>query len=122
MYSYVVLHEEIAGMVLTGQQTRMLRNNQHTLSVSYVVLAGNLIVLRNSHIHQDRDLNLLLTSCQVNKFVKLQKKYSSTTVKALKLYDKNGIIKLGIGLVRLDRSKFKCSRRVKNGEDFELDA
>jgi SsrA-binding protein len=109
-FDYEVLDTYEAGMVLTGSEVKSIRDGSVNLKDAYVSFRGHEAFVQKVHIgvykassynnHEpERDRKLLLNHAELNKlYVKMQERGFSCV--PLKMYFKNGRVKLEIALVR----------------------
>ena len=97
-----------AGIVLTGTEIKSIRNGKVNIKDSYVNIKNNEIFIYGMHIspyefgniyNKDplRTRKLLLTKKEINKLYNLIKQKSISLV-PIKLYFKNNIVKLEVGI------------------------
>jgi SsrA-binding protein len=109
-FDYHVVETFEAGMVLTGSEVKSLRGNQVQLKDSYVSFVGNEAFLQNAHIaeyknssynnhHPERLRKLLLNRREINEIYGALREKGLTCV-PLKIYFKDGRVKLEIALVK----------------------
>lgn len=115
---YHILETHEAGMALTGTEVKSLRNGKMTLKDSYVDERGGELYLVKAHIppyehgnvfnHEpERDRKLLMHKHEILRLAG-QAQEKGLTMVPLKVYFKNGIAKVQIGLCR---GKAKGDRR-----------
>lgn len=109
-HDYAIEDTFEAGLVLTGSEIKSVRAGQVNLRDSYAVIRDGELWLINAHIapyqqasyanHEPRrDRKLLMHRREINRLAgKLQEK--GLTLVALKLYLKNSLAKLELGLAR----------------------
>jgi SsrA-binding protein len=109
-FDYEILECFEAGLSLLGSEVKSIRNKQVQLKDSYVSFVGNEAFLQNAHIseykassynnHQPERLRkLLLHRNELNKIYGAIREKGLSCV-PLKIYFKNGRIKLEIALVK----------------------
>ncbi|WP_147804326.1 SsrA-binding protein SmpB [Alkalicoccus halolimnae] len=97
-----------AGMVLTGTEIKSIRNRRVNLKESFARVSNGEVWIHNMHISEYEQGNrhnhdpvrarkLLLHRKQINKLIGLTKQ-SGYTLVPLKIYIKNGVAKVLIGL------------------------
>lgn len=109
-FNYEILDELEAGIVLSGAEVKSIRDKKISLREAFATLKKNEIYLTNAHIspykpaqlenyEPTQPRKLLLSRAEINKIIgKLSGE--GLTLVPLKIYDKNGKIKLLIGLAR----------------------
>lgn len=116
-----------AGIVLTGQEVKSVKNGWASLKGAYVVLlSSGEVHLINAYIppyqpantspgyQPDRPRQLLLTRKEIQA-LSHQLKQTGLTLLPLKLYNKNGKIKVEIALAR-GKKKFDKREKIKKRE------
>lgn len=109
-YEYEILQTYEAGIVLQGTEVKALRQGKANLVDSYAALrAGEvwLIALHISHYEQGninnheptRDRKLLLNKSEIRKLIGKTKEKGLTLI-PLRLYFKNGKVKIELGLAK----------------------
>ena len=129
------IHDTLeAGIVLTGTEIKSVRNGSCNLKDSYIIIKNNEVFILNMHIsHYDkgsifnieetRTRKLLLHK---NEILKLKDKTSikGFTIVPLKLYFKDGIAKLEIGVAKgkhtYDKKESIKERDIKRETDKML--
>ena len=107
-HNYSVEDTFEAGIVLTGTEIKSIRNGKVNIKDSYVNIKNNEIFIYGMHIspyefgniyNKDplRTRKLLLTKKEINKLYNLIKQKSISLV-PIKLYFKNNIVKLEVGI------------------------
>lgn len=122
-YDYEVLEKFEAGLVLIGQEVKSIKNGHITLTASYVVfkegepnLVGAKIPAyqpKNAPVdyNPEQSRKLLLNKKEINYLIgKVQQK--GFALIPLKVYEKNGRIKLEFGLAR-GKKKFDKKEKIK---------
>ena len=126
-HDYYILETVEAGVVLTGTEIKSIRAGRVNLRDAYAKPEGNELWLFNAHIaryqasshynHEPtRTRKLLLHREQINQLIgKVSQK--GLTLVPLKLYIKNGVAKLELGVARgkklVDRREVIASREAK---------
>lgn len=109
-FDYQVIETYEAGIVLLGSEVKSIRNKQMQLKDSYVSFVGDEAFLQNAHISEykassynnhapERLRKLLLHRNQLDKIYSALREKGLSCV-PLKIYFKNGHIKLEIALVK----------------------
>ena len=129
------IHDTLeAGIVLTGTEIKSVRNGSCNLKDSYIIIKNNEVFILNMHIsHYDkgsifnteetRTRKLLLHK---NEILKLKDKTSIKrfTIVPLKLYFKDGIAKLEIGVAKgkhtYDKKESIKEKDIKRETDKQL--
>lgn len=124
LFDYEILEKFEAGIVLTGQEVKSVKNNQINLKGSYVVIKDNEAFLLNTHIspykkagilkdyNPTRGRKLLLNKKELKHLIgKSQEK--GLTIVPLKVYTKGrGKIKIEIGIGR-GKKKYEKKELIK---------
>lgn len=111
LYEFHILNEYEAGIILTGNEVKSIRNGLVTLNGSYIyvnnneVFIKNLVISKYNRMHpigiheEDRDKKLLLTKKQIRDISKaLQDK--GTTCIPISIIQINNKIKVKIGVAK----------------------
>jgi len=118
-YDYLIQEDFEAGVVLFGHEVKAIRTGHVSLKASFVVIRGGEAYLLNSSIspyqpkntpkdyEPERSRKLLLNKKELTELIGKTKEKGLTLV-ALKLYNKNGKIKLSIGV---GKGKKKADKR-----------
>ena len=118
-FDYEILDKFEAGLVLTGQEVKSIRLGRGNLKGSYVVLRNEEVFLVGSNVppyqpknapsdyNPEQDRKLLLNKDEIRKLIGKTKEKKITLV-PLKLYSKNGKIKLAFGI---GKGKGKADKR-----------
>jgi SsrA-binding protein len=128
LYDYNILDKFEAGIVLFGQEVKSIRTGHINLSGSYVSLKGNELYLVGVKIpayqpnnagasyNEERQRKLLLNKKEINELVGKSKQKGFSLI-PLKVYDKNGRIKLEFGLAK-GKKKYDKKEKIKE-KDIE---
>lgn len=126
-FDYEILEKFEAGLVLTGQEVKAIRNGQASLSSSYVTISNQTASLLNASIspykmagpvpdyNPDRSRNLLLHKKELV-YLTGKIKQSGLTLVPLSLYTKGKKIKLGFALAK-GKKKIDKRRKIKEREE-----
>lgn len=109
-YNYFILEEIETGIVLTGTEIKSIRDGKMNLRDSYALIRKNEVYLINAHIskykegnifnhNETRSRKLLLHKLEILK-LKSKVEQEGLTLVPLKLYFKNGKVKLLLGLCK----------------------
>jgi SsrA-binding protein len=109
-FNYEILEEYESGIVLSGAEVKSIRAGHISLKESFATITGGEIWLTNAHISPYKPANLegyeptrprklLLKKSETQKLVGKVGEQGLTLV-PLKVYDKNGNIKVEIGLAK----------------------
>lgn len=109
-FNYEILEEYEAGIVLSGAEVKSIRGGHISLKESFATVRSGEIWLTNAHISPykpariegydpTRSRKLLLKKAETEKLIGKSGEQGLTLV-PLKVYDKNGKIKVEIGLAR----------------------
>jgi len=100
--NYHLLERYEAGLALTGEEVRAVRQKKVNLKSGFAKILGRELWLINAHISTEepnRSRKLLLRKQEINRLAgKLQEK--GITLLPLRLYIKNNVIKVELGLCR----------------------
>lgn len=130
-FDFEIIETFEAGMSLMGSEVKSLRNGQVNLKDSYVSFRGEEAFLQNAHIspytassynnHEPERLRkLLLHKEEINQIQGDTTKKGLTCV-PLKLYFKNGKVKLQIGLAKGKKKADKRESIKKRDANREMD-
>ncbi len=120
-----------AGLVLKGTEVKSLRNGKANLVDSYATIDGNEAWLNHFHIdpytpatqfnhHPMRKRKLLLHKREINKLIgKTQEK--GCTLVPLKIYFKNGKVKVDLGIAKAKKLYAKRAALKKQETIREID-
>ncbi|MFV0275310.1 MAG: SsrA-binding protein SmpB [Bacilli bacterium] len=107
-YNYEILDSIECGIVLMGSEIKSVRKNGATIKDSYGIIRNNELYLLNCHIskydkadfytHEELRIRKLLLHKNEIKKLKNQKTFNNITFIPLKMYFKNGKLKLLLGL------------------------
>lgn len=109
-FDFTIVETFEAGMVLTGSEVKALRNKTVQLKDSYITFQRDEAFLQNAHIseyksssynnhHPERLRKLLLNRKELNEIYGAMREKGLTCV-PLKIYFKNGKVKLEIALAK----------------------
>jgi SsrA-binding protein len=116
-FQYEIFDKYEAGIVLTGQEVKSIRDGKVAFSDSYIepnhselyIVGFNITAYTNSHLSPDRRRKLLLHRIEINKIIgKISEK--GFTVIPLTVYIKKNLVKFSIGLAK---GKTKYDKRIK---------
>jgi len=126
-FDYAIKKTLEAGIVLTGQEVKSVKQGQASLKGAYVVCnASGEMELINAyippyqpanappHYQPDRSRKLLLHNKEISSF-RDKAKQEGLTLVPLRLYNKKGIIKIEIALAQ-GRKKFDKREKLKKRE------
>ena len=109
-FDYEILEEIEAGIVLTGTEIKSIRGGNANLKDSYAVIRNNEIYLLNMHISEYKEGNIFNHEEKRTRKLLLHKKeilklrdkmvLNGNTLVPLKLYFKNNIVKILLGLAK----------------------
>ena len=99
-----------AGLVLVGSEVKSVKDGGMSLADSFVTIKNNEVFLKNAYIkpfekatafvpETHRDRKLLLSRQEISKLIKATKE-KSYTIMPLKVYLKNNLVKVEIGLAK----------------------
>ena len=129
-FDYHIVETFEAGMVLTGSEVKSLRDRQVQLKGSYVSFQGSEAFLQNAHIaeyknssynnhHPERLRKLLLNRRELTEIHDALREKGLTCV-PLKIYFKDGRVKLEIALVKGKKQHDKREAIKKRDVSMEL--
>lgn len=134
-FDYEILRTWEAGLALSGQEVKSVRDGQINLKAAYVAITGNIPWLLNAHISPykkaaalkdydpTRSRRLLLKKSEIKEIIGLIKQKGLTIV-PLKVYTKRNLIKVEIGLTRgrklHDKRELLKKRAIENEVRREL--
>jgi len=116
-FEYLVIDTMEAGLVLSGSEVKSLRNGQCQLKDSYVAYVGNEAFLQSAHIspykassynnHEpERKRKILLHRKQLDTLFGQMREKGYSCV-PLKLYFKQGVVKIELALVKGKKTRDK---------------
>lgn len=129
-YDYEIIDTFEAGIVLKGTEIKSIRNGSANLKDSYAIIRGNEVFLLNMHIshykegnifnhEEERTRKLLLHKKEILKLndkIKLE----GYTLIPLKIYLKNGIAKVELGLAKGKKTYDKREAIKKRDTEREI--
>lgn len=129
-FDYQIIETYEAGIVLTGSEVKSIRNKQVQLKDSYISFIGDEAFLQNAHISEykassynnhspERLRKLLLHRRELSKIYGAIREKGLSCV-PLKMYFKNGHIKVEIALVKGKKLHDKRESIKKRDVDREL--
>jgi SsrA-binding protein len=125
-YDYEILEEFEAGIVLTGQEVKAIREGKISLKGSYVLISNEEAFLIGANIppyqpknapddyNSEKRRKLLLTKKQI-KYLMGKSNERGLTLVPLRVYTKKGLIKLKFGVCR-GKKKYDKRKKIKNRE------
>lgn len=126
-FDYEILEKFEAGLVLRGWEVKSLKNKRGNLAGSRVIVRGgeayavgiDIPLYQPANIPKEaetqRTIKLLLQKKEIN-YLQGKSEQKGLTMVPLKVYTKNGKIKIEIGLVR-GKKKFEKREKIKERED-----
>ena len=129
-FDYEILETYEAGIVLIGQEVKAIKTGHIGLKGSYVVIKDNEFFLIGANIppyqpknapanyEPERSRKLLLTKSEIKSLIGKSRQKNLTLV-ALKVYTKNGKIKLLFGLAK-GKKKIDKREKIKKRE-FQIE-
>jgi len=130
-HDYSILEQYEAGIVLNGQEVKSLKTGRGTIQGSYVQIKNKEIFLIGAIIppyqpanapedyDPKRDRKLLLQKKEINKLLG-KKQEKGLTVVPLKIYTKDGLIKIQIALAKGKKRKDKREEIKKREAEREI--
>ena len=125
-FDYQILEKFEAGLVLIGTEVKSIKSGRIGLKGSYVVFKGEELYLIGANIppyqpknappeyNSERSRKLLLNKSEIKKLIGKTKEKGLTLI-PLKVYTKNGKIKLEFGIAK-GRKKFDKREIIKKRE------
>lgn len=121
-YDYEILEKIEAGLVLTGQEVKSVKTGKASLAGSYVVISDAPILIgakvppyqpKNApgDYNPERNRSILLNKKEIN-YLSGKAKQRGFALVPLKIYDKNGRVKLEFGLAR-GKKKYNKKEKIK---------
>lgn len=129
-HEYHIIETFEAGLVLTGSEVKSIRARSVQLKDSYIAFKGQEAFLQNAHIseyksssynnhHPERLRKILLNRSELDRIYGALREKGLTCV-ALKIYLKNGRVKLEIALVKGKKLHDKRESIKKRDVDNQL--
>jgi len=129
-FNYTILESLEAGVALTGTEVKSIRNGNVSLNESFARVDGNEIFIYNMHIapyefgninnpDSVRPRKLLLHRAQIRKFID-ETSAKRLALIPLKLYFKNGLVKVELALAKGKRLYDKREAIKKRDSDREI--
>jgi SsrA-binding protein len=132
-FKYAFIKKLEAGMALSGWEVKSLKSGNGQLSESYISIKHNEVYLNNAHIKPLSSKNysdvqnptanrkLLLNRKEIN-MLHGQISQKGLTLVPLKIYSKNGLIKIEIALSKEKSCMIKEKiKKIKIGRDKKTD-
>jgi SsrA-binding protein len=131
-FDYEILDTMEAGLVLMGSEVKSLRNGQVQLKDSYVGFRGHEAFLQKAHISEykassynnhepERPRKLLMHSSELVKLASQVQEKGLTCV-PLKIYFKDGVAKIQIGIARGKKLGDKRASAKKRDAQREIES
>ncbi|QQS61394.1 MAG: SsrA-binding protein SmpB [Candidatus Moraniibacteriota bacterium] len=111
-HDYTLLEKYVAGLALTGQEVKAIKNHQISLKGSFVTFSNNEAFLTNAHVsayknagelpsyEPERSRKLLLKKKEISNLVE-KKQTQGLTVVPIKIFiSRRGLLKIEIALAR----------------------
>jgi len=134
-FNYQILEKFEAGIALIGQEVKSIKLGRINLAGSYVVIKDEEVYLMGCHIppyqprnapsdyNPERSRKLLLKKSEINSLIG-RTKQKGLTLMPLRMYTKNGKIKLEFGIVKgrkmADKREIIKKREIEREIDREL--
>ncbi len=131
-FNYRILEKLEAGLVLNGQEVKSIKQGKSSLDGSYVFLREREPYLINSHVpayqinnapadyNPERERKLLLNKKEIDYLIGKSKEKRLALV-PLKIYNKNGMIKLELGIAQGKKKADKRESLKKRDTDREIE-
>ncbi len=125
-FDYDILETYEAGLVLSGQEAKSIRNGNVGLKGGFVTFHGNIPLLTNVHINPykfagqligydpTRSRKILLNTKEIN-YLREKNQEQGLTIVPLSVYNKDRLIKLEIGLAK-GKKKYDKRESLKKKE------
>lgn len=129
-HDYHIIDSIEAGIVLTGTEVKSIREGRVNLKDSFALIKHGEVILKNMHISKYskntgydldplRDRKLLLHRKEILKLARLVDEKGITLV-PLKLYLKNGFVKIELGIVKGKKQYDKRKEIARRDIEREL--
>jgi SsrA-binding protein len=129
-FNYEILEEFESGIILSGPEVKSIRAGQISLKESFATVMGGELYLTNAHIspykpagkvdyNPTKSRKLLLKKSEIIKLIGRAQAEGNTLI-PLKVYDKNGLIKVEIGLGKGKKKYDKRESIKKREQDREI--
>jgi len=110
LFDYEILEKFEAGLVLIGQEVKSIKNSQISLKGAYVVPKENELFLIGAHVpayqpknisdyNPERTRKLLLKKKEIDYLIGRSKEKGLTLI-PLRVYTRNGLIKVEVGVAK----------------------
>jgi SsrA-binding protein len=131
LFDYQVLEKFQAGIVLTGQEVKSIKQGRISLQGSFVIEQGNEMFLLNANVpayqpknapadyNPQRTRKLLLKKSEINQLIGKSHQKGLTMI-PLKVYNAEGKIKVEFGLARGTRKTDKREKIRKREVEREI--
>ncbi|MDD5606371.1 MAG: SsrA-binding protein SmpB [Candidatus Pacebacteria bacterium] len=131
-FNYIILEKLEAGLVLNGQEVKSIKQGRASIDGSYVFLKKEEPYLINSNIpayqpknapfnyNPKRERKILLNKKEINYLIGKTKEKRLTLI-PLKIYNKNGRIKLELGIVKGKKKTDKREDIKKRDDQREIE-
>lgn len=130
-YDYEILEKLEAGIVLKGQEVKSVKLGRMSLDGAYAIIRGGELYLLNAHIppYQPANIHQHYDPARIRKLLlhkkELEKLYGQTAQKGLTLlplrvYTKDGFIKIELGLARHKKKRDKRELIKKRSAKREM--
>lgn len=124
-FNYQILEEFEAGIMLSGAEVKSVREGHISIKEAFATVSGGEVFLTNAHItaykparaddyNPTRSRKLLLNKKEISKLTG-QVQAGGITLIPLKIYDKNGKIKVELGLGK-GKKKYDKRETIKKRE------
>ncbi len=131
-FTYFLLEEFTAGIVLTGTEIKSIRKGKASLNEAYCAFTGHELYVRNMHIapyshgtynnHEPkRERKLLLTARELRKLKTRIEERGFTLVPVLLYINEKGLAKLNIALAKGKKLHDKRESIKKKDVEREMD-
>lgn len=123
LFDYEIIERFEAGMVLFGQEVKSIKTGHINLSGSFVALKGGepfLVGVKvppyqpnniGADYNEERERKLLLNKKEINELIGKTKQKGFSLI-PLKVYEKNGRVKLEFGLAK-GKKKYNKKEKIK---------
>lgn len=130
-HDYFISDNCEAGIVLVGSEVKSVKNGGISINESFITIENDEVYLKNAYIkpyekagqflpNERRNRKLLLNKSQIDKFKKA-KQAKGMTIVPIKVYLKNGLIKLEIALGKGKKNYDKRESLANKAAQREID-
>lgn len=99
-FEYTILDTYTAGMILTGEDMKFIRNGKINISDSFCYISNSEIFLQNVIIDATNTSKKLLLNKKEIRTLKTAVEQKGLTIVPLEIFDNNGLLKMKIALAK----------------------